>query len=115
MHISTDESSRVGNPPFITVAAPGVQGATVAGMQGMGVKTPKAAAVAAATMGFEGVIHTPKGMIFTSGAKSMMVAAGIPDVITVGSDVTFRGLGATPNGHMSRAPVHTCMGIERTS
>jgi hypothetical protein len=99
----------------MTVGVPGIQGATVAGIQGIGVNTPSAAAVAAATSGFDGVIHTPKGMMFTSGAKSIMVAAGIPDVVTVGSDVTFNVLGATPKGHMSIAPVQTCIGIGLTS
>ena len=35
----------------ITVGTPGAHGATVSGTQGMGVSTPKAAAVAAATVG----------------------------------------------------------------
>jgi hypothetical protein len=36
-------------------------------MHGMGVSTPKAAAVAAATEGFAGDMHMPKGMMFTKG------------------------------------------------
>ncbi len=40
---------RAGEPPIITVGEPGVQGATVLGMQGWGVSTPDAADVAAAT------------------------------------------------------------------
>jgi len=32
-----------------------------------GVKTPMAAVVAAATVGFDGLIHIPKGMMFTMG------------------------------------------------
>jgi hypothetical protein len=50
-----------------TVGEPGVHGATTTGMHGMGVKTPNAAAVAAATEGFAGLIHAPKGMMFTMG------------------------------------------------
>jgi hypothetical protein len=50
-----------------TVGEPGVHGATTTGMHGMGVNTPNAAAVAAATVGFVGLIHAPKGMIFTMG------------------------------------------------
>jgi len=50
-----------------TVGEPGVHGATTTGMHGMGVKTPNAAAVAAATAGFAGLIHAPKGMRFTMG------------------------------------------------
>jgi hypothetical protein len=53
--------------PIITVGEPGTQGAAVTGMQGMGVRTPSAAAVAAATIGLEGELHMPKGAILTMG------------------------------------------------
>ena len=66
MHISVEVLSSVGMLPSITVGAPGTHGATVAGMQGIGVRTPMAAAVAAATIGFAGDMHMPNGMIFTS-------------------------------------------------
>jgi len=99
--------SSAGIPPFMTVGEPGAQGAIVAGIQGIGVSTPIAAAVAAATWGFAGDIHIAKGMIFTSGAKSMMVAAGISDVVVVGQDVATKVLGAMPKVHMSTAPVQT--------
>jgi hypothetical protein len=36
-------------------------------MQGCGVKTPEAAAVAAATMGLAGLWHRPKGAMFIIG------------------------------------------------
>jgi hypothetical protein len=36
-------------------------------MQGMGVSTPMAAAVAAATMGFAGDMHIAKGMMLAMG------------------------------------------------
>jgi hypothetical protein len=36
-------------------------------MQGIGVKTPKAAVVAAATAGLAGLVHMPKGNVFTIG------------------------------------------------
>jgi hypothetical protein len=36
-------------------------------MHGIGVKTPNAAEVAAATAGFAIDMHTPNGMIFTKG------------------------------------------------
>lgn len=67
MHISVDMLSRVGMLPSRTVGAPGTHGETVAGMQGIGVRTPIAAAVAAATIGFAGDIHMPKGMMLTIG------------------------------------------------
>ena len=54
MQFSVDTLSNAGELHSITVTAPGTQGAGVAGMHGIGVSTPKAAAVAATTMGFEG-------------------------------------------------------------
>jgi hypothetical protein len=36
-------------------------------MQGIGVKTPSAAAVAAATVGFANDVHMPKGIMLTIG------------------------------------------------
>ena len=110
-----DELSRAGMPPLVTVGEPGAHGATVAGMQGIGVSTPIAAAVAAATMGFAGDMHTPKVMIFTMGAKSMIVAAGITNVEVVGADVATSALGAAPNVHISIAPVQTCIGMGLSS
>lgn len=47
--------------------APGTHGAGVTGMHGIGVRTPNAAAVAAATAGFDGVMHIPNGGILTIG------------------------------------------------
>jgi hypothetical protein len=67
MHCRVDVLSRVGNPPKVTVAAPGVQGAGVTGMHGIGVRTPNAAAVADATAGFAIDIHMPNGIMFTMG------------------------------------------------
>jgi hypothetical protein len=48
-HIHFEVEFSAGLPPIVTVGEPGVHGATVLGMQGWGVKTPNAAAVAAAT------------------------------------------------------------------
>jgi hypothetical protein len=78
------------------------------GMHGIGVSTPNAAAVAAATVGFDGPMHMPNGGIFTMGAESMIVAAGSPLVITRFVGSTTKLLGATPKLHMSIAPMHTC-------
>jgi hypothetical protein len=58
---------KAGKLAIITVDEPGAQGAGVTGVQGIGVNTPRAAAVAAATAGFAGDLHIPKGMIFTNG------------------------------------------------
>jgi hypothetical protein len=51
-------------------------------MQGCGVRTPKAAAVAAATVGFDTVVHMPQGVTEDIGATSITVAAGLPAIMT---------------------------------
>ena len=58
----------VGKFPLSMVGEPGTHGATVAGMQGIGVRTPQAAAVADATVGFAKDVHTPAGIKFAIGA-----------------------------------------------
>jgi hypothetical protein len=50
-----------------TAGDPGTQGEAVAGIHGAGVGTPRAAEVAAATTGFDGVVHIPNGIIFFMG------------------------------------------------
>jgi hypothetical protein len=67
IHMHVETAVRAGIFPTNTVGDPGTHGVAVTGMQGMGVKTPIAEAVAAATAGLEGVIHTPKAGIFTRG------------------------------------------------
>jgi hypothetical protein len=54
--------------PIMTVGEPGAHGAGVTGMQGMGVRTPMAAAVAAATVGLAMDVHIANGGILTTGA-----------------------------------------------
>src|ERR1700739_2128360 len=107
MHINWEVLSSVGMLASSTVAAPGTQGAGVFGIQGMGVNTPRAAAVAAATVGVVGDMHMPKGMILVRGMWSMMFASGTSLVkpLLVGS--TTRELGAMPNVHIIIAPIHT--------
>src|SRR6201987_1598876 len=99
MHIRVLVLSNVGFPPSITVGARGPQGDVVTGMHGIGVSTPNAAAVAAATAGFAGDMHMPNGMIFTSGTWSMMFASGCSAVFTRLTGSTVRLLGATPMVH----------------
>jgi hypothetical protein len=91
-----------------TVTAPGTQGAVVTGIQGIGVKTPNAAAVAEATSGFAIDMHMPKGMILVIGMWSMMLAAGISLVIILFVGSTTSELGAIPNVHIIIAPMQTC-------
>jgi hypothetical protein len=104
-HVHMEVLLRAGMPPIIQVGDPGVQGA-VTGMQGIGVRTPRAAAVAAATVGFAMDMHMANGGMLTIGAQSMVVAAGAPAmVLFVGS--TFSVEGAMPNVHIIMAPVVT--------
>jgi len=111
MHISVEVLSSVGMSPSITVGAPGTHGATVMGMHGIGVSTPIAAAVAAATIGLAGDMHMPNGMMFTIGILSMMLASGISLVKTMFVGRTTSELGATPMVHIMVAPMQTCIGM----
>lgn len=94
-----------------TVGTPGIQGAGITGVHGIGVKTPRAAAVAAITVGLAILIHIPKGGMFTNGLLSMMVADGKLLAVTLPVGSTLRTLGATPNVQVSAAPVVTCMAM----
>jgi hypothetical protein len=76
MHISFELSFSAGMLATKTVGAPGAQGATVLGIHGMGVRTPIADAVAAATVGLAKLVHIPNGWMFTMGTLSIILAAG---------------------------------------
>jgi len=108
LHMSFEELLSAGMLPISTVGAPGAHGAAVTGMHGMGVSTPKAAAVAAATIGFAGLLHIPNGGMMTMGLLSMMLAAGVPVMVRLAGNTT-RLLGATPKLHIIIAPVQTCI------
>ncbi|HEX3683277.1 MAG TPA: hypothetical protein VHU83_12135 [Bryobacteraceae bacterium] len=108
--MSLELLSSAGIPPMVTVGAPGAHGAGVTGMHGIGVRAPIAAAVAAATVGFAIELHIPKGMTFTIGLPSIMLAAGVP-VITRFAGSTANEDGAAPKLHCSIAPIHTCIAI----
>jgi hypothetical protein len=111
IHISVELLLRAGAPPIRTVGEPGAQGAVVTGIQGIGVSTPMAALVAAATVGFASEMHMPKGAMFAIGRLSRMLAAGIPPAITRFLGNTIRELGATPKLHIIIAPLHTSCAI----
>jgi|TARA_B110000967_G_scaffold194808_1_gene223698 hypothetical protein len=111
LHINLLEALSAGVLPSRTVGEPGSQGELVAGMQGMGVSTPRAAAVAAATIGLAGDVHTPKGRTLTKGMWSMIVAAGIFEVITILVGRTANDEGTMPKEHCIIAPIHTCWPI----
>jgi hypothetical protein len=96
---------------IITFDAPGVQGAEVIGVQGIGVSTPIAALVADATAGLLMLEHMPNGRMLTKGLWSMMLAAGLFEVSTRFSGSTTSLLGAAPKLHCSVAPMQTFSGI----
>jgi hypothetical protein len=98
VHIVLSPILRAGPVPIITVGMLGIQG-VVTGTQGMGVRTPRAAAVAAATVGFARDEHIPKGAIFTIGVKSMIFPAGSAPQRTLFIGIIFNVDGATPNVH----------------
>ena len=75
LHMHFEVLFKAGCPPIMTVVEPGTQG-VVTGIQGMGVNTPNAAAVAEATVGLAIEEHTPKVAMLVMGMQSAMVAAG---------------------------------------
>jgi hypothetical protein len=68
VHIRVDVLLSAGILLIKNVDAPTTHGAAVAGMQGIGVRAPMAAAVAAATVGLASELHMPKGRMLTIGA-----------------------------------------------
>ncbi len=109
LHIDPDTSA--GRPPMVVVGAPGAQGETTVGTQGIGVRTPSAAAVAAATVGFAKLLHIANGGMFMPVAMSVMVDAGRPSMTTRVVGILTREVGANPKLHCSIAPVTTDCGI----
>jgi hypothetical protein len=100
MHISFDELLRAGMLPINTVGEPGTHGAVVAGTQGIGVIAPRAAAVAAATIGLLIELHIPNGVMFAIGLLSMIVAAIMLFAITGGPwGMAVSTPGAAPKLH----------------
>jgi hypothetical protein len=106
----TDVLLSDGNLPTRTVGEPGVQGVMVAGTQGIGVSTPIAAEVAAATAGLAKLMHIPKLGMFTMGLWSMMFAAGVGS-LTMLTGRTDSGAGVTPKLQATVAPAITWRGM----
>ena len=98
---------RAGCPCTITCILPGIHGAVMAGMQGIGVSTPMAAEVAAATVGLAIEEHMPKGMMLTIGVKSMMLPRCMLLKKHVRDGLTMSDDGAIPKVQVIRAPVTT--------
>jgi hypothetical protein len=101
-----------GTPPINGSIAPSHMPAG-AGTQGIGVKTPSFAAVAAATCGLAIELHIPHGSIFAIGAASCIVATGMPPNRTFACEVTRSEPGAVPIVHAMEAPVTTGKAIKR--
>jgi hypothetical protein len=103
-HINVESLLSVGMLPMKTVGLPTIQGDIVMGIQGIGVSTPNAAAVAAATIGLARLMHVPNGRIFKNGTLSIMLAAGVgPMTQLVGS--TIKEDGAAPKEQLHSAPI----------
>ena len=92
-----------------TVGEPGVHG-VVTGIQGIGVSTPLAAAVAEATVGFANEEHVANGGILLIGIESRIFAAGFFSPVTVGN-VTINVDGAEPKLHCNDADITTRLAI----
>ena len=99
-------ASRARTTPILIAGDPGAQGAGVAGTQGIGVRTPKAAVVAEATAGFAGEVHMPKGGTLAIGLLSAMVAAGVPVRMPLTGGMASTE-GVVPRLHCKVAPAHT--------
>jgi hypothetical protein len=99
----------------MTLVAPGVHGAVVAGMHGAGENTPSLAAVAAATTGLDIVPHIPNVGMLTIGANAWMFAAGVSQVtgVPVGTTVSGIGTGGIAIEHEIIAPLLTSGGTIR--
>jgi len=92
-----------GRPPIMVRVATGIHEPAGFGTQGIGVRTPRAAAVADATVGLANEVHIPKGGMFMIGTASAIVAAGFPSIITRLVGITFSVEGATPKLHVNIA------------
>jgi hypothetical protein len=103
--------SSAGRPPIVTAGDPGTQGEAVAGMQGCGVKTPKAADVAAMTCGLLGLLQRPNGLMFARGAKSMIVAAPalVPPAGLAGDAANAEGVAPKLQVRMAPSTTRTAM------
>ena len=94
-----------GSPARFTVVLVPDHGGMNTGMQGIGVSTPIAADVAAATVGFVCDVHMPK-VGNTAGVALDSFNDGVADVMTAGNPMAT-GQGASPLSHMQVEPLLT--------
>jgi hypothetical protein len=85
-----------GWPFTIKFDLPGIQGAVILGIHGIGVRAPQAAEVADATIGFAKERHKPNGIIFIIGILSNILAWGLLLKNTVLSGNTISVAGVVP-------------------
>jgi hypothetical protein len=97
MHI--DELFSAGWLPIKTVGDPGAH-TLVTGVQGIGTKTPKAAAVAAATAGFAMLMQRVNGVISANGVADIMLLPGTETPIVKLKGNVSSMLGAIPKLHI---------------
>lgn len=105
--LHTEPNTRPWIPPIIVRGAPGTHRPTTAGTHGIGVRTPSAALVAAATVGLAKLEHIPNGGMLTPVIVSCTVAAGLPSMVTRLVGKAIKEDGAMPKLHCSIAPVTT--------
>src|SRR5690349_2886173 len=96
LHMSWQLTSTAGMARLIVGGVPGIQGEVAMGTQGIGVSTPRAAAVAAATVGLAIEVQAPNGGTLATGAKAEMLAEGTAGVTIEPVGRTTRLAGATP-------------------
>ncbi len=83
---------------MMTFGALLVHGPAGTGVHGIGVRTPRAAAVADAVAGFIKELQSPNGPMFVIGAASAIVAVIDPEATTFEEFVILIGAGAEPKG-----------------
>jgi len=96
--------------PLVIFGTPEIQGAANDGTQGIGVSTPNAAAVAAATTGLAGHWHIPKVGTFIKGLLLIVFPKGSDEAEFV--EITLSIVGVIPNEQVKRAVLVTAVGIE---
>ena len=116
-HAKVEVLFKAGIMPSNTVGDPTTHGAAVAGMQGTGVGTPMAAAVADTKTGLVGEMHIPNVMMLTMGIWSMILAAGwlLVSIRFCGSTTSVLIPGGKANMHFKVAPLQTWKGIAAIS
>jgi hypothetical protein len=93
-----------GLPPTSTVAENGIHAPTIIGVQGCGVKTPIAAAVAEETAGFAIELHMPNGVMLTLGTVLSEQTTTLFSASTPCSGITLSGVGAAPKEQHRETP-----------